>query len=210
MGGRGSSSGGFGGGGGISSADILSTTSFISERGNYQATVDDALSTLKDFGEQYDFVLDDLQMATLSADASSAIAYYDGKNMGWNEKFMDKDALDKAYESSVKSGFHPKLGNKSSVQAVASHEIGHALTAEVGKKIGTHDIDKASRQILKDAKKQTRHKDMYSLASKISGYAKQKPAETVAEAVCDVYCNGKKARKESQAIVNVINGYLKK
>ena len=27
--------------------------------------------------------------------------------------------------------------------------------------------------------------------------------------VADVYCNGKKAHKESQAIVNVMNKYLK-
>ena len=50
---------------------------------------------------------------------------------------------------------------------------------------------------------------MAGMASKISGYAKTNPAETVAEAFCDVYCNGSKARKESKAIVNVIDGYLK-
>ena len=29
------------------------------------------------------------------------------------------------------------------------------------------------------------------------------------EAVADVYCNGKKARAESRAVVSVIKGYLK-
>ena len=62
---------------------------------------------------------------------------------------------------------------------------------------------------MKEAKKQTGHKTMSGMAGKISGYAKTKPSETVAEAFCDVYCNGKKAHKESIAIVNVMNGYLK-
>ena len=207
MGGRGSSSGGFTGGGGLSSADILSTTSFVSERGNYPETVDEALSVFKDVKDKYGFIINDIEMAKL-ADGASAIAYYDGSNIGWSETFMNKQALDKAYEDSVKSGFHPSNGNKTSVQAVASHELGHALSTEVGKKIGVYDTDSASRQILKEAKKQTGHKTMAGMASKISGYAKHSPAETVAEAFSDVYCNGKKAHKESIAIVNVIDSYL--
>ena len=208
MGGRGSSSGGFTGGGGMSASDILETTSFVSERGNYPETVDEALSVFKDVQDKYGFVIEDIEMAKLKAGVS-AIAYYDGTNIGWSETFMNKKALDKSYADSVKSGFHPSNGNKTSVQAVASHELGHALSAEVGKKIGVYDTDSASRHILKEAKKQTGHKTMAGMASKISGYAKTNPAETVAEAFCDVYCNGSKARKESKAIVNVIDGYLK-
>ena len=47
------------------------------------------------------------------------------------------------------------------------------------------------------------------MAKKISTYATHSNAEAIAEAFSDVYCNGKKAHKESQAIVNVINSYLK-
>lgn len=47
------------------------------------------------------------------------------------------------------------------------------------------------------------------MASKISGYATHSNAEAVAEAIADVYCNGKKAKSESKAIVNVMNKYLK-
>lgn len=209
MGGRGSSSGGFAGGGGLSAGDILETTSFISERGNYGDTVDEALSVFKDVNDKYGFVINDIEMAKLASGAS-AIAYYDGSNIGWNETFMNKKALDKAYADSVKSGFHPSNGNKTSVQAVASHELGHALSDEVGKKMGVYGTDAASRAILKEAKKQTGHKTMSGMASKISGYAKTSPAETVAEAFSDVYCNGNKAHKESIAIVNVIDKYLSK
>lgn len=209
FGGRGSSSGGFSGGGGMSAGDIVSTTSFVSERGNYPETVDEALSVFKDVRDKYGFIINDIEMAQVK-DGVSAIAYYDGSNIGWVEAYMDKGALEGVYAKSVKQGFHPSAGNKTAAQAVASHELGHALSMEVGKKIGAYDTDTASRHILKEAKKQTGHKTMAGMASKISGYAKTKPAETVAEAFADVYCNGKKARKESQAIVNVIDSYLVK
>lgn len=211
FGGRGASSGGggFSGGGGLSPSDIVDTTSFVSARGQYEETVDEALSVFKEVNDEYGYIVEDIHMATLKGSGASAIAYYDGSNIGWNETYMNKKALDKAYADSVKSGFHPSNGNKTAVQAVASHELGHALSMEVGKKIGVYNTDLASRQILKEAKKQTGHKSMYGLAEKISGYAKQSASEAVAEAFADVYCNGKKAHKESKAIVNVMNGYLK-
>ena len=208
FGGRGSSSGGFGGGGGgLTSADILATTSFVSERGNYKDTVDEALGVFSDVKDKYGFIINDIEMATIK-DGKSAIAYYDGSNIGWNEKFMNKQTLENSYAECVKQGFHPSKGNKTAVQAVASHELGHALSAEVGRKMGGKGIDQASAQILKEAKKQTGHKKSIDVAKKISGYATHSPAETIAEAFSDVYCNGKKAHKESIAIVNVMDKYL--
>ena len=47
------------------------------------------------------------------------------------------------------------------------------------------------------------------MAKKISGYATRSTKEAIAEAYADVYCNGAKAAKESAAIVNVLNKYLK-
>ena len=212
FGGRGASSGGdggsFGKGGGLSPGDIVSTTSFVSARGKYESTVDEALSVFKDVNDEYGYVIEDIQMAKLKPGAS-AIAYYDGSNIGWNETYMDKKTLDKSYADCVKSGFHPSNGNKTAVQAVASHELGHALTDAVGRKMGIHDIDKTSSRILKEAKKSAGHKTSYGLAKKISGYATHSKAEAIAEAFTDVYCNGKKAKKESHAIVNVMNSYLK-
>ena len=210
MGGRGSSSSGRYGGGGISAGDILSTTSFVSERGNYQQTVDEALSVFGDVKDQYGFIIDDIVMAQIKPQkGGDAIAYYDGSNIGWNEKYMDKKTLDKSYADCVKSKFHPSNGNKTAVQAVASHELGHALSAEAGKRMGGLDIDQASTRIVNEARKQVGSKGVVQMAKKISTYATHSNAEAIAEAFCDVYCNGSKAHKESKAIVNVMNGYLK-
>ena len=137
------------------------------------------------------------------------MAYYDGTNIGFNEAYASTKVLNKAYADCVKSGFHPSNGNKSPAEAVASHELGHALTDAVGKKMGGLDIDRASDRIVKEAKKQTGHRGVVQMAKKISTYATHSNAEAIAEAFSDVYCNGKKAHKESKAIVNVINSYLK-
>ena len=192
----------------MSAGDILSTTSFVSERGNYQETVDEALGVFSDVKDEYGFIIDDIVMAKIDPSAN-AIAYYDGSNIGWNEKYMDKKTLDNSYADCVKSGFHPSNGNKTAVQAVASHELGHALSAEAGKKMGGLDIDQASTRIVNEARKLTGSRGVVQMASKISRYATKSNAEAIAEAFCDVYCNGNKAHKESKAIVNVMNGYLK-
>ena len=208
MGGRGaSSSGRYGGGGELSSADILSTNSFVSERHNYDIS-NDVLDVFKNVNEEYGYVIGDILVAKIKGN-SKAMAYYDGTNIGFNEAYASTKVLNKAYADSVKSGFHPSNGNKSPAEAVASHELGHALSDAVGKKMGGLDIDSASDRIVKEAKKQTGHRGVVQMAKKISTYATHSNAEAVAEAFSDVYCNGKKAHKESQAIVNVINSYLK-
>ena len=47
------------------------------------------------------------------------------------------------------------------------------------------------------------------MAKNISGYAGHSNAECIAEAVSDVYCNGRKASAESRAIVKELNTILK-
>lgn len=118
--------------------------------------------------------------------------------------------MNAAYDKCVKSNFHPPRGKKSGLEAVASHELGHRLTEEVGRKMGLGDwqLDRASSRLVKEAKKSLGYKTMSQVTSKISGYAKQNHAEAVAEAFADVYCNGKKAKKESSAIVNALNSYF--
>lgn len=209
MGGRGaSSSGRYGGGGGVSPADILSTNSFVSERHNYDIS-NDVLDVFKNVNEEYGYVIGDILVAKIKGKSNNTMAYYDGTNIGFNEAYASTKVLNKAYADCVKSGFHPSNGNKSPAEAVASHELGHALTDAVGKKMGVLDIDRASDRIVKEAKKQTGHRGVVQMAKKISTYATHSNAEAIAEAFSDVYCNGKKAHKESQAIVNVINSYLK-
>lgn len=215
MGGRGSSSssgGGFGRGGGIKASDILNTTSLISERERLQSEVDQVLTVGRDIYNQYN-VAPDYEIATIKDGKNgNTLAYMDaGGNLAINKKFMNSEAMNKVYDKDVEAGFHPSRGNKTGLEAVASHEMGHFLTSKVATKLGmsSADFDKASGKILEQAKKKAGYKKAYDMASKISGYAKQSKAEAVAEAFADVYCNGGKAKKESKAIVDVLNSYLK-
>lgn len=90
-----------------------------------------------------------------------------------------------------------------------AHEYGHALNDAVARKMNT-TLDASARVICEEARKRTNHKGVVKMANSISGYASYSNAETIAEAFCDVYCNGKKANKESIAVVGVMNSYLKK
>ena len=217
-GGRGSSSSGggrFGRGGGVKPANIVSTSSLISARnGGYRDEVDQVLTVAKDIQDQYGVNLN-YDIATLKGkDAQGTMGYYDGQNLAINKNYMNVDKMNSAYDESVKSGFHPSRGNKSGLEAVTSHEMGHKLTDEIGKKmgLGSWQLDKVSDSVLKQATTKAGYKknETYKLASKVSGYAKSSKAEALAEAFADVYCNGSKASKESKAIVDVMNSYFKK
>ena len=78
----------------------------------------------------------------------------------------------------------------------------------IASKTGT-DFDATATKIVSDARKSTKHRGVVQMASKISGYATYSNAEAIAEAVSDWYCNGKKAKSESKAIVNTLKSYLK-
>lgn len=196
-------------GGKISASAILSENDMIVERGNYTAEVDEVLTVSRDFYDEYgdavplqQFLIAELKPGT------PALGYYDGANIAINKAYMSNEKMGAAYANCVKSGYHPGLGNKTAMAAVTAHEFGHAATQAVGAKLGMN-IDGAATKICNEARKQTGHKGVVKMAAKISGYAKESNAEAVAEAFCDVYCNGKKAKKESRAIVNIANSYLK-
>lgn len=212
MGGRGARSGaGRQGGGGISASDILSTRDLVSDREHNQSFVDELMTPFWHANNEYGYAAEQIQVATLKK-GSNAIAYYDGANIAINESYYSKKGLEKAYAECVKTGFHPSKGKKTAAEAVMSHEIGHALTDAVGQKMGITGLgstDKAATRIVSEARKQTKHRGVVQLASKISGYATYSNAEAIAEAYSDVYCNGGRAKAESKAIVNVINSYLK-
>ena len=211
MGGRGASSGRQGGGGGLDPNDIISTRSLVSERENNAELVDEVLGVFRNVSDEYGYTVGDIEVAKLKPKAN-AIAYYDGANIAVNERFFNKAGLEKAYKDCVDSGFHPKKGKKTAMEAVISHEVGHALTDSVADKMGIKGLNKtdaAATRIVKEARKQTKHRGVVQMASKISGYATYSNAEAIAEAFSDVYCNGGKARSESKAIVNVMNSYLK-
>lgn len=213
-GGRGSSSSGGGrfGKGGGRNVEILSTTSMVSAREGKGAEVDQALQVARDIQNQYGINVEDLQIATLGGKDQGTMAYYDANgNLAYNESYFDAQKMNGVYDATVNSGFHPSRGNKTGIEAVVSHEMGHALTDEIGKKmgLGSWQLDEVADRVLKQASKNAGYKSSYKLASKVSGYATDSKAEALAEAFADVFCNGSKASKESQAIVNVMNSYFK-
>lgn len=216
-GGRGASSGGGAGGGasgGLNPANIVSTTSMVSARGNKEAEVDQALSVARDILNQYGLNVEDLQIATLKGkDALTTVAYYDaGGNLAYNTNFFDAQKANSAYDMDVKAGFHPSRGNKTGIEAVVAHEMGHALTDEIAKRkgYGNWQLDRASTDIVKQASKNAGYgNSTRKFISKISGYGATSHAEALAEAFADVYCNGSKAGKESKAVVDLMNSYFK-
>ncbi len=209
MGGRGSSSySGGGGTGGINASDILSTRDLVGEIGSQRELVAETLDVFKDFRNEYGAQVNEIQLAELKP-GTNALAYYDADgNIAINEKYFNNAIMDKAYQQCVDTGFHPGKGSKTAIQAVTAHELGHKLTADVAAKMGMTSVgslDMAATRIVQQAL----GKGAVTSKNKISGYAKHSYAEAVAEAMCDVYCNGAKAASESRKIVNVINSYLK-
>lgn len=198
--------------GGVNPNDIVSTRDLISERESQQEAVDATLTVLRDLYEEYGVTADQIQLAKLKGSkAMGVLGYSDGYNVAINEKYFNSKAMDSAYEASVKSGFHPSNGDKTGLQAVVAHEMGHRITEVVSTKLGNRqvlDMESTSRQIVTEARKQTNHRGNIIFGSKISGYSTHSNAETIAEAVSDVYCNGKKAKAESKAVVSVLKKYL--
>lgn len=209
MGGRGAGSGRAGGGGGINPGDVLSQKSLISEREGKGALVDAALQTLRELNNEYGEVVSDLRLATLKNNKRSAgvLGFSNGDDVSINEKYFG-DNMESAYAQSVKAGYHPSNGNKTGLQAVVAHEMGHNMTLAAGRKMGINNIDGAATRIVNEARKATGHRGVVQMASKISRYATASNAEAVAEAVADVYSNGSRAARESRAIVDVMKKYL--
>ena len=215
-GGRGASSGGPTGGatGGLNPANIVETTSLVSARERKKTEVDQALRVARNVYENYGLNVEDLQLATLKGkDALTTLAYYDaGGNLAYNTNFFNAKKMNDAYDSDVKSGYHPSRGNKTGIEAVVAHEMGHALTDEIAKRkgYGSWQLDRASADIVKQASKNAGYGNKTrKFISKISGYGASSNAEALAEAFADVYCNGSKAGKESKAIVNIMNSFFK-
>ena len=209
FGGRGSSSVTRAKGGGLNPGDIVSTTSLVSARETDRQMVDDVLSVFKDVSSEYGYQIGDIELATLKGkSASGVLGYYDGENIAINQSYFNA-RMESAYKDSVASGWHPSNGNKTGLQAVAAHELGHALTDKVGAKMGISGIDNIATKVINEARKSTKHRGVVQMSKKISGYATSSNAEALAEAFADVFCNGKKAASESRAIVDVMNKYLK-
>lgn len=209
--GRGSSNAGgswTGGGGGMNPSDVADEKDMISSRNpNNMAEVDDCLTVSKHFTDMYGdggMLEGSFQISTLKGvSKATVLGYYDGNGIGMNDVFLKSGTMNKVYDKAVADKYHPSRGNKSGIEAVAAHEYGHALTDMVGRKMGSNNIDDSANRIIKEAKVSP------NMAGKISKYAQSSPAEAIAEACSDVYCNGKNANKASIAIMKVVDKYLK-
>ena len=139
------------------------------------------------------------------ADKMQTLGFYspNGGGVSLNKYYTNVAAMNAAYDEAIKAQYHPARGSKSGVEAVAFHEMGHALTDHLAAKMGVKDLDHAAKNIVNAAYKAMGHKGdaTKGWAGKISGYAKENYAECVAEAVADHYCNGRKAAAESKAIM---------
>lgn len=197
-----------GGGGGIKSSDILGTTNLLIDTALDEVTRGEVTKTLKDFQDEYGLNYNNTRIAQLKP-GINALAYYDGGGIAINKSYLNSKKMNDAYLQCVKSGFHPSNGSKTGMEAVVSHELGHALTDMVGAKMGGLDIDASATRIVNEAMKGTKHKTTNTFSNAISGYANHNHAETVAEAIADCYCNGRKAKSESKRIKKVLDSYLK-
>lgn len=197
------------GSGGVNPENIHNERDLVSERERKRAEVDDVLTVARDVYDEYNTDVGQFMLAEVGGKDSGTMAYSDGTNIGFNTAYFDGDRMDRAYDDCVAANFHPSRGKKSAMQAVASHEYGHVLTQKAGAKLGMYDMDAAAKAIVDRARLKTTHKGSVAMAAKISGYAGHSNAECVAEAIADVYCNGRRASAESRAIVSTIKDILK-
>lgn len=208
--GRGSSGAGGGGGSGVNPANIKNETSLVSERPYARIEVDEVLTAAERIRDEYGSIVGDWILADVVGKDSGTMAYSDGTNIGFNRKYFENLTMSGAYDSCVQQGFHPSRGNKSGMEAVAYHEFGHVLSAKVAEKLGLNGSTHAgANEIMNRARAATKARGVRQMAAKISGYAKTNNAEAVAEAFCDVMCNGNNAKAESRAIVTAMNNILK-
>ena len=209
MGGRGSSSGGGTGsvGGDI---NVKSSQSLISLRNEgKRAEADQVLTVLRDVEKDFGVTIGDAVVAKLGRGDSSVLAamYRGSGDLLFNQRFFDEAAATKSYDDCVRSGFHPSRGEKSAIEAIAAHELGHRINYIAAENAGT-DMDVVASNIVKSAARRIGMSAKDAKAS-ISGYAKKNYAETVAEAYADVYCNGNGAKPASRAIVEDLRSFFR-
>lgn len=138
FGGRGSGSGGGGDLLGKSArvGKIGEVRDMLSERSSRQTETDDVLSVGRRMTGLYggESAVNQFQIAKVGG---GTMAYYDADgNLAMNEKYMNAEGMNRAYDAAVKNGFHPSRGNLSGIQAVAAHEYGHALTDLAAQRMG--------------------------------------------------------------------------
>lgn len=205
VGGDGKSLSGGGSGENINVKSQTDVWSFRHTSGN-EAFVDAINTSVRDMERDFPGLMNSVNSvnsATLGgADRTKTLGFYnpDAKSVSLNDNYVNIDKMNNIYDKS--GNYHPSRGNKSGTQAVAYHEMGHALSDHLKDKYGAKDLDAASKQIVNNAYKSSKGTGgTLAWAGNISKYAQKNYAECVAEAVSDWYCNGRKAKTESKAIV---------
>lgn len=194
--------------------NIISTTDVWSYRHNpnNEPYVDAINSAVRGISDDFPGLMNDVNTVDTAElggiDRTQTLGFYGDGQVAINSNFTDIKDMNSVYDKAVKSGYHPSRGNKSGTEAVTYHEMGHALTDSIAKKMGIKNLDAASKKIVNDAYKASGGKGgTKAWAGKISKYAQENFAECVAEAVSDWYCNGSKAKLNSKAIMTQLNKY---
>lgn len=194
--------------------NIVSTTDVWSYRHNpdNEPYVDAINSAVKGISDDFPGLMNDVNTVDTAElggmDRTQTLGFYGDGQVAINSNYTDIRDMNRVYDKAVQSGYHPSRGNKSGTEAVTYHEMGHALTDSIAKKMGVKNLDAASKKIVNDAYKASGGKGgTKAWAGKISKYAQENFAECVAEAVSDWYCNGSKAKLNSKAIMTQLNKY---
>ena len=212
MGGRGSGSS-LGGGSG-KNVNVISQTDIWSyrHRQSNEAFVDQINGSIRDMENDFPGLMQTVERVNAAElggqDRTNTLGFYSPseKSVSMNQYYTDVGRMNAAYDSA--GDFHPNRGNKTAVEAVTYHEMGHALTDHVGAKFGSNNIDDAAKKIVDDAYRNSNGRGgTKAWAGGISGYATHSNAECVAEAVCDWYCNGNNAKAQSKSIMAELRKY---
>lgn len=203
--------------GGGERANILDTM-IIEEYGQQSAEnrafsneIENSVDTIrKDFPDVHDTTLREVNAVAFGGrDNTETLGIYSsGGMLGINVNYTNADKMNSVYDAAVAQRFHPSRGNKSGVEAVTYHEMGHALADSVGQKLGGQDLREASRTIVDNAYRASNGKGgTKAWAGTISKYAQENYSECLAEAVSDFYCNGSNASAASKAIMSELKKY---
>lgn len=210
FGGRGA---GLGSGDGGAAINILSTTDVWSYRHdsnneNFVDAINEGVRSIQnDFPDVMDTVNTVNASVLMGVDADTTLGFWDPSSgqLHLNANYTNVKKMNKVYDASVKTGFHPSRGKLTGTQAVAMHEMGHALTDHIGQRVGITNIDAMSKKIVDRAyRKYGGGVGGKNWAGQISKYATTSNAEAIAEAVADFYSNGSKAANASKAIMEVM------
>ena len=198
--------------GAVKANQVRRTEDMIVMRGEKQAEVDQVLQVLREVSDRYGINVEQAQVAYLTPSQANVMAYYDSNgNLAVNATHFDAAKMTQAYDICTQNGFHPDRGNRTGLEAVAAHEIGHRLTDVAGERAGygSWAISKTSDEIINNAMRSMGYTgSQESFRSRISGYGAQSNHEAIAEAFSDVFCNNINARQESVAIVNALNRFF--